>query len=495
MRGTLRIPGVLLMAAALSAASCSKEPAAPTVEDLLGAWSGSMRHEGEEQMLALELEPAEDGQVSLRLTVPAANLNRVSAGSVEPRIEGRQVTLGPFVLAYDREARSLAGTMPAGLVPVYAIPFTLRRVEAVEAPMRPEPSAPSAEPSWTFDAGAALWPGATFADGVVYAGDDEGRLHALDASTGRERWSFAAGGPIRTRATVTDGALYFQADDGVLYCLDGASGKAVWQVRLVERRVERLPPGDPQSRYDGFGSDVTAAEGRLFLGTHDGRLVAVDPADGTLLWEFAAGGSVLAAPTLSSGRVFLGCFDGHVRALDAATGKPLWKTDTRGAVLSTPALAGEVLVVGNRAYDLLGLSVQTGEVVWKDYIWFSWVESSATVEDGVAYVGSSDAAAVFAFEASTGKRLWKTDVFGWAWGQPAVTAERIFVGTASLRGYLGDAHRGGVMALERGSGEAVWRYAAEPPDEGAWGFPGSPAVGAGQVFVTGIDGRVLAFAQ
>jgi hypothetical protein len=31
--------------------------------------------------------------------------------------------------------------------------------------------------------------------------------------------------------------------------------------------------------------------------------------------------------------------------------------------------------------------------------------------------------------------------------------------------------------------------------EGAWGFPGSPAVGASLVFVTGLDGRVLAFEQ
>jgi outer membrane protein assembly factor BamB len=414
---------------------------------------------------------------------------------VEAEIEGRQVTLGPFVLSHDGEAETLAGTMPAGMVPVYEIPVILRRVEAVEAPTRPEPTAPLAEPVWTFDAGAALWPGATFADGVVYAGDDEGRLHAVDARTGAERWSFTAGGPIRTRATLADGAVFFQADDGILYRLDAASGKEVWQVRVVEMPIARLPPTDPKSRYDSFGSDVTVSEGRLFLGTHEGRLVATDPADGKQLWEFSTGGSVLAAPAVSSGRVYFGSFDGHVHALDAATGRSLWKTDTRGAVLSTPAPAGDLLIVGNRAYDLLGLRAETGEVAWKRYIWFSWVESSATVEDGVAYIGSSDAAAAFAFDASTGGRLWETDVRGWAWGQPAVAADRVFVQTAGLRGYSGDARRGGVMALERGTGQVLWRYVLEPPEEGAWGFPGSPAVGAGHVFVTGIDGRVLAFEQ
>jgi outer membrane protein assembly factor BamB len=464
------------------------------VEDLLGAWSGTMTFRGEEQPLALEVEPAEDGQVSLRLTVPAMHLARAPVGSVEPRIEGPEVALGPFSLTYDGEARTLTGTMPDSMVPVYQIPFTLRRVEAVEVPARPEPTAPLAEPVWTFDAGAPLWAGTTFADGVILAGDDAGHLHALDAGSGGERWSFAAGGAIRARATVEDGAVYVQADDGRLFCVDATSGEEIWQVRVSDP-VERLPPTDPRSRWDVFGSDVTVAEGALFLGTHDGRLVALKPDDGALLWEYSAGGSVLAAPTVASGRVYFGSFDGHVHALDGATGKPLWKRDTKGAVVSTPALAGEVLVVGNRSYDLLGLNVRTGEPVWTEYIWFSWVESSAKVEDSVAYVGSSDAAAAFAFEASTGKRLWRTDVHGWAWGQPALTDARVFVGTAALRGYSGDAHRGGVFALDRRTGKPTWRWVAEPPEEGVWGFPGSPAAGDGRVFVSGLEGRVLAFRQ
>lgn len=498
MSNAVRVPGMIVLVAALSSWACGREPASapePTVADLLGAWSGTMVHAGEEQMLALELEPAEEGKVSVRLTLPAMNLVRLPAGTVEPRIERHQVTVGVFHFTWDGEAETLTGTMPADMVPVHEIPVTLRRVEAVEAPTRAELTAPLAEPAWSFDAGAPLWAGATFADGLVYAGDDEGWLHALDAHTGAERWSFAARGPIRARATIADGAVFFQSDDGILYRLDPASGRKVWQSLVVEEPIERLPPGDPRSRYLSFASDVTVADGRLFLGTHDGRLLAVDPADGRPVWEFEADGGVLAAPSVSGGRVYFGSFEGEVQALDAATGRALWKTDTRGAVVSTPAVAGDLLVVGNRTYDLLGLRADTGEVAWTRYIWFSWVESSATVEGGVAYIGSSDAAAVFAVDPSSGRQLWRTDVHGWAWGQPAVTADRVFVGTAGMRGYAGDAHRGGVLALKRDTGQVVWRYAVEPPEEGPWGFPGSPAAGAGHVFVTGIDGRVLAFEQ
>src|SRR5262249_38660138 len=147
------------------------------------------------------------------------------------------------------------------------------------------------------------------------------------------------------------------------------------------------------------------------------------------------------------------------------------------------------LVVGNRAYDLVGLDARTGEVAWKRYIWSSWVESPATIRDGVAYVGSSDAAAAYAFDAKTGQPIWKTDVYGWAWGQLAVTDARVYVGVSSQVGYLAQ-HDGGVMALDRKTGKAVWRFPAPAPASGPFGFPGSPVVGGGRVYVTGLDGRV-----
>jgi outer membrane protein assembly factor BamB len=467
---------------------------APTAADLAGAWAGTISHDGETQPLALELEPGKDGQVLIKMSVPVVHLAHTPIGSVPLQVQGSEVRLGPFVFAFDRRAETLSGTVPADLVPVYAIPVTLHRVERLELPARDEIQAAPAQPVWTFEAASPLWAGASFADGVVYAGGEDGRLHALDAATGKERWSFRAGGPIRTRASVASGAVYFQADDGLLYKLSASGGEERFRVRVVDKPIERLPLENPTSRYDRFGSDVTVAGGWLYLGTHDGRILALDASTGAQAWEFATGDSVLAAPAVASGRVLAGSFDKHVYALDAASGGLLWKRDTQGAVVSTPAVDGDRVVVGNRSYDLFGLDAKSGEVVWKRYVWFSWVESSATIRDGVAYVGSSDAAAVFAFDERTGKRIWAADVYGWAWGQPAVTDARVFAGTASRKGYLAG-HRGGVVALDRATGRPVWHYAVEAPESGAFGFPGSPAVGAGLVFVTGLDGRVYAFRQ
>ena len=115
------------------------------------------------------------------------------------------------------------------------------------------------------------------------------------------------------------------------------------------------------------------------------------------------------------------------------------------------------------------------------------------MRDGVAYVGSSDAALVSAVDAKTGRARWQADVYGWAWGQPAVTDSRVYIGTSSQAGYLAQ-HRGGMMALDRATGTVAWRYESPAAASGAYGFPGSPAIGEGFVFVSGLDGKLYAFA-
>lgn len=469
-------------------------PAAATAADLAGAWSGMATHEGDTTPFALELETAADGGLAVKATIPAVHVRGQSLGSYPLAVDSGRVRFGPFSFTYDSDAGTLAGLVPQGLAPVYEIPLVLYRVDRILLAARPEPSGPLVQPAWAFEAGSPLWAGPRFSGGTVYVGGEDGRLHAVEASTGSPRWTYQAGGAIRARPTVAGSSLYFQADDGFLYKLATADGRLVWRVKVVGSPIVRLPFDDPRSRYDRFASDVTVADGRLYLGTHDGHVLALEAADGAALWSFATGDAVLAAPAVDSSRVYAGSFDHHVYALDPGTGDLLWKRDTRGAVVSTPAVAGDRILVGNRAYDLLALDVKTGEVVWKDYIWFSWIESSATVRDGVAYVGSSDAASVFACDAVTGRRRWAADVFGWAWGQPAVAGRRVFACTSSQAGYPAG-HRAGVMALDRTTGETVWRYEVPAAASGAFGFPGSPDVGDGLVFVSGLDGRLYAFEQ
>ncbi|HVO12074.1 MAG TPA: PQQ-binding-like beta-propeller repeat protein [Vicinamibacteria bacterium] len=478
---------------ATQTAETTEPPAADPAEITSGAWSGTLSHDGETSAVAFEFEKGADGKTTLKITLPAMNVAHLPILQAPLEVRGGEVKVGPFAFQYDAAAHTLSGVMPEALVPLYRLPFTLQHVAGLDVPpSRPEPLAELAQPVWSVDAGSPLWAGPTYAEGALYFGGEDGQVLAVDARTGARRWSFKAGGPVRTRPTVDGGAVYLQADDGFLYGLAAADGSERWRVRVVEKPISRLPFDNPASRYDRFGSDVTVAGGRLYLGTHDGRVLAVEPGRGAVVWSFATGDSVLSAPSVAEGRVYAGSFDGHVYALDAASGRLAWKRDTRGAVVSTPAPFQDRLVVGNRSYDLLGLDARSGEVAWKRYIWFSWVESSATIRDGVAYLGSSDATAAFAFEARSGRPLWRTDVLGWAWGQPAVTAGRVYVATSSLAGAR-SGHQPGLMALERADGKVAWRYRVPAGASGPFGFPGSPATGLDLVFATGLDGRAYAF--
>lgn len=458
------------------------------VAALAGTWVGDATYRGEDSPVALTFTSTSDSTLGVQLFLPVIHVRDIPIGRVTRA--GARIEAGPFSLTWDSVAGTLAGVMPSGMVPVHSMPVTFRRGVLPTFPTRPE-GLPPAEPVWTFNAGSPIWGDLEAAGNLVYVGADDGRLHALDARTGTERWTFQAGGAIRARPASLGEALYLHADDGMLYRLDAASGEERWRVRTTEEPITRVPPPGPNSRWDSRGSAVAAADDRLFVGTHDGRVLALDPTNGARLWMFSADASILATPAISDGRVFVGSYDGRIYALDAASGVLLWTYDTGAPVTSTPVPAGDVVLAGSRSYDLFGLDAASGAVRWNRYVWFSWIESTPAVRDGVAYVGSSDAARVIAIEVATGRGLWDSDVLGSSWGTPAATDRVVFVGA---RGQANTAHAAGALALDRATGRIVWRFpVTSPPDAAFSGFSGSPAMTAGRVFFGAVDGRVFAF--
>lgn len=460
--------------------------------DLDGRWTGTATHAGDSTPIAIEIERLDSTHARLRLSLPAIHWRRLPIGPVPYRFEGDTVTLGPFGFVYDSSAGTLRGTLPSALVPIYEIPVLLHRAHRLDLPPRGQPTIAGRTPVWVYLAGAAVWGGATYADGVVYAGDDAGILHAVDAGTGTLQWRFAADAPIRSRPIVAHGSVYFQADDGWLYALSATSGGQQWRIRISDSVIVRRPLTDPSSRYDPIAAAVAPARELLLVGTNEGRLLALDRVHGEPVWSFQAADAIVAAPRIADGTVYVGSFDHHVYAIDAATGTERWRHDTGAPVVSTPMVADGLVIVGSRSYDLLGLDARSGALVWRRYFWFSWIESSVTLRDGVGYVGSSDAQIVLAFDPHTGAALWRADVFGWAWGHPAATQRHVFVATAGLVGYPAE-HRAGVLALDRASGAPVWRFQLERvPDSGAFGFPGPVAVSDDFVFAAAVDGRLYA---
>jgi eukaryotic-like serine/threonine-protein kinase len=54
------------------------------------------------------------------------------------------------------------------------------------------------------------------------------------------------------------------------------------------------------------------ADGRVYVGSNDGRLYALDVKSGAKLWEFNAGDAEIPPPALAGGRIVVGTQDGKV---------------------------------------------------------------------------------------------------------------------------------------------------------------------------------------
>ena len=75
---------------------------------------------------------------------------------------------------------------------------------------------------------------------------------------------------------------------------------------------------------------------RVFIGSHDANLYALDLATGRKLWTAATGDEVESSPLVREGRVFVGSADGFLYAFDADTGKRLWRYETANGFLAWP---------------------------------------------------------------------------------------------------------------------------------------------------------------
>jgi outer membrane protein assembly factor BamB len=467
-----------------------------TADEVVGAWAADVSHAGETARVILNIERRPDGRLVAKWSTPAIHFWEVPVGVVT--LDGDTARIGSFVLSYDRKAATLTGTIPHAVVPRYSMQAVYHRVKSVDPIPRRALAAPDRRPAWAFDAGSPVWSDVAVCNGFVIAGDDGGRVHALEEETGRQAWVFDAGAAVRARATCAADAAIVHADDGFVTKLDVKNGTSIWKVRVDRQPIVRLALDDPKSRYDNRASAVTVAGSRGYVGTADGRVVSLDASTGAVIWEFSAGDSVVAAPLVAGARVFFGSFDGRVYAVDAASGAQIWTKDTGGAVTSTPVSFAGNVIVGSRSYDLTAFEERSGTPVWTRYFWFSWVESTAAIFKSTLYIGSSDAARVSAIDPSNGRQLWTSDVGGSAWGEPVVANDRVLVGAVGVVNYM-PPHQGGAMALDRRTGHLLWRFAVEPPNGAAtsglvpFGFAGSPAIGRRLVYFGGLDGRVYAF--
>jgi outer membrane protein assembly factor BamB len=482
---------VFACAGAMASALAAPEALTNVAPDhpLIGEWAGQATSEGASAGVAFRFERQDDGSLVAFFSLPQTNIVDAKLGPVKQ--EEGVFRFYDFHMELDA-----SGTRLTGYLPFYARRLEMEATKGARLPVIPEtqPSGKEPTPAWTFPAGAPLWSSPAVRGDRVYFGSHDGKLHVLEAKSGRPAWTFEAGGAIVARPTFDARALYFPSDDGHLYKLD-LQGRQVWRFDMQGAGVARELPGIRKYAYDYFASSATLAGDSLYIGSPDGHLYALDPQTGAQRWRFKTGGIIRSTPVVSQGRVLFGSRDGLVYALDAKSGALRWKRATGDVVNSSPALVGDTVVIGSRNTDIYALNVETGAARWKYFYWMSWVESSAVLRDRMLYIGSSDYQRLYALDAHSGRELWWYDTAGSSWSTPAVTADAVYIGVVGTTGYSMD-HRGGFRAVDRKSGREKWRMTFRPAEgQFTHGVASSPAVAHGLVFFGGLEGTFYAVAQ
>jgi polyvinyl alcohol dehydrogenase (cytochrome) len=232
----------------------------------------------------------------------------------------------------------------------------------------------------------------------------------------------------------------------------------------------------------------TSVAGRLYAGSEDGTVYAIDSATGCLWWSFKASATVKTA--ISVGRVsignpsaaqssaisqtastqvsaaFFGDTNGYVYALKVADGSVLWKVRPE----SHPAarITGSPLLIRNRLYvpissgeegaaadpsypcctfrgSLVALDTETGNTVWTAYTISQEAKPTRQSAEGVQYSGPS------------GSPLWSA---------PAADLKRhaIYVSTGNNYSDPPTDSSDAVMAFDMKSGKKLWSRQFTPQD-------------------------------
>ena len=114
-----------------------------------------------------------------------------------------------------------------------------------------------------------------------------------------------------------------------------------------------------------------AAGPTIYVGTaknpSGGTLYAIDPADGSTRWTFAAAGGIGAAPVVHEGRIYFVTEDGMIQAL-TSEGSSAWQQNLEGSKFyTTPVLAGDLLLVAptnNKSFVLAAYALDSGVQKW-----------------------------------------------------------------------------------------------------------------------------------
>src|SRR5258705_10101072 len=174
--------------------------------------------------------------------------------------------------------------------------------------------------------------------GLDYAESRYSKLNQINTENVKSlglKWTYNLESQRGVEATplIVDGIMYVSASWSVVHAIDARTGKRIW---TYDPEVPRQ--GGYKGCCDVVNRGVALYKGKVFVGSYDGRLVAIDAATGKKIWEkdtiidHSRSYTVTGAPRVVRGKVLIGNggaeygVRGYVTAYDAETGAQAWRS-------------------------------------------------------------------------------------------------------------------------------------------------------------------------
>lgn len=205
---------------------------------------------------------------------------------------------------------------------------------------------------------------------------------------------------------------------------------------------------------------------------------------GGVRWDRVFDAPLCGAPALAGGALVVGDAQGRVHAVDTADGRTRWTASLDGPVFPPAAVAGGVVYVGADRGAVYALDLATGRELWRvehrDDYWESAhpapAEFPTVVDDLLVYRSSWT---VSALDRATGTRRWWADAFTEGWVScPAVWQGLVIHAQGSTSN--GNEFMSSVEAVDLSTGEQVWDFSH--PENARLVSPRHPAVAGGLVY-------------